>query len=62
MIHHYTLRLLLWRGGLFPARHRILLCLLRWRILLRQDSGGWISVYQLLLEYFAQLDDDVRGQ
>jgi hypothetical protein len=58
VIQHYTLRLILWRSGVFPRDITAFCDSCAERILLRRVGGGWIFVHRLLLEYFAELDED----
>jgi hypothetical protein len=58
VIQHYTLRLLLWRSGAFPRDIAAFCDSCVQRILLRRVGGGWIFVHRLLLEYFAELEDE----
>jgi eukaryotic-like serine/threonine-protein kinase len=60
VLQHYTLRLFLWRSGVFPRDIAAFCDYCAERILLRRVGGGWIFIHRLLLEYFAELDDDVR--
>jgi hypothetical protein len=58
VIQHYTLRWLLWRSGAFPRDIAAFCDSCVTRILLRRVGGGWIFVHRLLLEYFAELEEE----
>ena len=55
---HIILRLMLWLSGEAPYNMADFLDYASDRILLRKVGGGYIFIHRLLLEYFAELDDD----
>jgi hypothetical protein len=56
-IRHYLLRFWLWQTRMFPLRIIHFLNDATSRILLRQVGGGYSFAHQLILDYFASLDN-----
>jgi TIR domain/NACHT domain len=57
-IQHALLRYFLWRGGSTPLNYVRFLDVVSERLLLRKVGGGYIFVHRLLLEYFADLEEN----
>lgn len=55
IIKHYTIRLILWKTGVFAGNMRDFLDYCVDRIFLRRVGGGYIFVHRLLQEHFASL-------
>ncbi len=56
VIHHYTLRLMLFRTGSLPLRLQRFLKHAHQLVFLQRVGGGVIFVHRLLLDHFASLD------
>jgi serine/threonine protein kinase len=52
-LHHYALRLVLWRNNFAPLNYVDFLDYAAARIFLRKVGGGYIFIHRMLLEYFA---------
>jgi hypothetical protein len=61
-IQHLLLRVRLWYERVIPWNYSLFLDYAAERILLRKVGGGYIFIHRLLLEYFAQLDDNTHIQ
>ncbi|MDQ2885972.1 MAG: NACHT domain-containing protein [Chloroflexota bacterium] len=61
IIRHYLLRFWLWQTGMFPSRIVHFLDDATSRILLRRVGGGYSFAHQLILNYFASLDNAPVG-
>ncbi|RZN41669.1 MAG: NACHT domain-containing protein [Methanosarcinales archaeon] len=60
-IQHYILRIMLWRNGSAPLNYVRFLDYAAEHVLLRKVGGGYIFMHRLLLEYFASLEPEERG-
>ncbi|HEU5380701.1 MAG TPA: helix-turn-helix domain-containing protein [Ktedonobacteraceae bacterium] len=58
VLRHFVLRWLLHRGHVFPWHAQGFLNNATTRILLQRVGGGYSFIHRLLLEYFANLDDE----
>jgi hypothetical protein len=61
-LHHYLLRVLLWRNRSIPWNLVAFLNEVTERLLLYRVGGGYIFVHRLLLEYFATLDEATSSE
>ena len=58
VIHHYSLRYVLWRKGKTPWRYARFLDYATEQIFLRKVGGGYIFIHRLMMEHFAELGEN----
>ncbi len=56
IVHHYTLRFILWRQGCLPLHLIGFLNYTARLVFLQKVGGGYIFIHRLLLEHFATMD------
>jgi DNA polymerase III delta prime subunit len=61
-LHHFALRLVLWRNNFAPLQYIRFLDYATARIFLHKVGGGYIFIHRYLLEYFASLDVDSKTE
>jgi len=60
VIKHYALRLILWLNQSMPLNFVAFLDRCARLILLKKVGGGYIFIYRMLLDYFAELTPEKR--